>query len=187
MGSRSLLPGILPTQGSNPGLPHCRRIPYQLSHQGSRGQGATLIYVTSVTPGYKTNKNLIAKTSSFYTYRKNWNQMALRMLSALVLNQRGQIFQWCPGSFHMYITLEYMFFKMRLLTDCFAHRWVCTKYPPFHLTPYTELWMNCMYLGESNSIALMVCSRKNMTVILFFNRWKKITFCPQWIYIKNKH
>ena len=29
------LQGILPTQGSNPGLPHCRQILYQLSHQGS--------------------------------------------------------------------------------------------------------------------------------------------------------
>ena len=27
--------GIFPNQGSNPGLPHCRRILYQLSHQGS--------------------------------------------------------------------------------------------------------------------------------------------------------
>ena len=27
--------GIIPTQGSNPGLLHCRRILYQLSHQGS--------------------------------------------------------------------------------------------------------------------------------------------------------
>ena len=35
VGSRSLLQGIFPTQGSNPGLPHCRRILYQLSHQGS--------------------------------------------------------------------------------------------------------------------------------------------------------
>ena len=26
---------IFPTQGSNPGLPHCRRILYQLSHEGS--------------------------------------------------------------------------------------------------------------------------------------------------------
>ena len=26
---------IFPTQGSNPGLLHCRRILYQLSHQGS--------------------------------------------------------------------------------------------------------------------------------------------------------
>ena len=32
---RSLLQGIFPTQGSNPGLPHCSRILYQLSHQGS--------------------------------------------------------------------------------------------------------------------------------------------------------
>ena len=31
----SLLQGICPTQGFNPGLPHCRPILYQLSHQGS--------------------------------------------------------------------------------------------------------------------------------------------------------
>ena len=30
-----LLQGIFPTQGSNPGLPYCRRILYQLSHKGS--------------------------------------------------------------------------------------------------------------------------------------------------------
>ena len=30
-----LLQGILPTQGLNPGLPHCRQILYQLSHKGS--------------------------------------------------------------------------------------------------------------------------------------------------------
>ena len=35
VGSRFLLQGIFPTQGSNPGLPHCRRMLYQLSHQGS--------------------------------------------------------------------------------------------------------------------------------------------------------
>ena len=35
VGSLSLLQGIFPTQGSNPGLPHCRRILYQLSHQGT--------------------------------------------------------------------------------------------------------------------------------------------------------
>ena len=31
--SCSLLQGIFPTQGSNPGLPHCRRVLYQLSHR----------------------------------------------------------------------------------------------------------------------------------------------------------
>ena len=33
--SLSLLPRIFPTQGLNPGLPHCRRILSQLSHKGS--------------------------------------------------------------------------------------------------------------------------------------------------------
>ena len=32
VGSLSLLHGIFPTQGLNPGLLHCRRILYQLSH-----------------------------------------------------------------------------------------------------------------------------------------------------------
>ena len=35
VGSLSLLQGIFQTQGSNSGLLHCRRILYQLSHQGS--------------------------------------------------------------------------------------------------------------------------------------------------------
>ena len=35
VGSLSLLQGIFSTQGSNPGLPHDRRILYPLSHQGS--------------------------------------------------------------------------------------------------------------------------------------------------------
>ena len=36
VGSHSLLQDIFPTQGSNPGLLHCRWILYQLSHQGLR-------------------------------------------------------------------------------------------------------------------------------------------------------
>ena len=35
VGSLSLLQGIFSTQELNSGLPHCRRILYQLSHQGS--------------------------------------------------------------------------------------------------------------------------------------------------------
>ena len=35
VGSCSLLLGIFPTQGLNPGLLHCRQILYQLSHKGS--------------------------------------------------------------------------------------------------------------------------------------------------------
>ena len=34
VGCHALLQGIFPTQGSNPGLLHCRQILYHLSHQG---------------------------------------------------------------------------------------------------------------------------------------------------------
>ena len=34
-GSLSLLQAIFPDQGSNPGLPNCQQILYQLSHKGS--------------------------------------------------------------------------------------------------------------------------------------------------------
>ena len=37
--SLSLLQGIFPTQGSNPGLLLCRQIHYQLSHTGSTVEG----------------------------------------------------------------------------------------------------------------------------------------------------
>ena len=37
VGCHFLLQGIFPTQGSNPGLLHCRQMLYCLSHQGSSG------------------------------------------------------------------------------------------------------------------------------------------------------
>ena len=47
-GSLSLLQGICPTQGSNPGLPHFRQILYQLSHKGNPG---ILEWVACPSPG----------------------------------------------------------------------------------------------------------------------------------------
>ena len=37
VGYHFLFQGIFPTQGSNPGLPHCRQTLYHLSHRGSHG------------------------------------------------------------------------------------------------------------------------------------------------------
>ena len=44
VGCHALLQGIFLMQGSNPGLPHCRRILYQMSHQGSPGLGIRPYY-----------------------------------------------------------------------------------------------------------------------------------------------
>ena len=63
MGSRSLLHGIFPTQGSNSGLPHCRQILYQLSHEGSPkrwtwhgGRGAQRYSICDLTEHVKNNR-----------------------------------------------------------------------------------------------------------------------------------
>ena len=42
-----LLQGIFPTEGSKPGLPHCRRILYQLSHKENP---RTLVWVAYLFP-----------------------------------------------------------------------------------------------------------------------------------------
>jgi len=47
MGCHALLQEIFPTKGSNPGLPHCRWIVYQLSYQG---------IPTSAIPQYKMGR-----------------------------------------------------------------------------------------------------------------------------------
>ena len=45
MGCHALLQGIFPTEGLNLGLPHCRQILYQLSHQGICALGGGCVYV----------------------------------------------------------------------------------------------------------------------------------------------
>ena len=54
--SRSLLQGIFPIQGANPDLPHCRRILYQLSHQGSLGILEGVAYPFSSGSSQPTNR-----------------------------------------------------------------------------------------------------------------------------------
>ena len=50
--SLSLLLGIFPTQGWNPGLPHCRQILYHLSHQGSPLPHQPSNFQTSTSPPF---------------------------------------------------------------------------------------------------------------------------------------
>ena len=60
MGSLSLLQGVSLTQTSNPGLLHCRRILYQLSHQGSPGILEWAAYPFSrVFPTQESNRGLL--------------------------------------------------------------------------------------------------------------------------------
>ena len=65
VGSLSLLQGIFPTQELNPGLLHCRRILYQLSHKGS--------LVTTIL--LSVSKNLTTLGTSY-----KWNHIMFVLL-----------------------------------------------------------------------------------------------------------
>ena len=68
MGCHALLQCIFPTQGLNPDLPHCRRILYHLSHQGSPRILESVVYPFSrgsFQPRNRTEVSCIA--GGFFT------------------------------------------------------------------------------------------------------------------------
>ena len=87
VGSLSLLQGVFPAQGSNPGFPHYRWIHYQLSHQGSPKILEWVAYPFSsgsFWPRNQTRESSIA--SGFFT---NW---AIRE-AQLVSTTKSEVFQ----------------------------------------------------------------------------------------------
>ena len=70
VGSLSLLQGIFPPQGSNPGLPHCRQIVYQLSHKGSPRILEWVAYPFSIGSSWPRNQmGVSCIAGGFFT---NW-------------------------------------------------------------------------------------------------------------------
>ena len=70
MGSPSLLQGVFPTQGSNPGLPYCGQILYHLSHKGSpRILECSLSLLQQIFPTQESNRGLLHCSWIFFT---NW-------------------------------------------------------------------------------------------------------------------
>ena len=70
VGSLSLLQGIFPTQGLNPGFPHCRQILYQLSHKGSPRILKWVAYPFSSGSSWPRNRTAVSCIAGrFFT---NW-------------------------------------------------------------------------------------------------------------------
>ena len=70
VGSLFLLKGIFPTQGLNPGLPHCRMILYQLSHKGSPRTMEWVAYpFSSGSSGSRNWSRVSCTAGGFFT---NW-------------------------------------------------------------------------------------------------------------------
>ena len=79
----SLLYVIFPTQGSNPGLLHCRRILYQLVHKGSPKILEWVAYPFSSGSSYPRNRTGVSCIADKYLH--------LRVLNIFSLNELIQV------------------------------------------------------------------------------------------------
>ena len=88
VGSLSLLQGIVPIQGSNPCVPHCRQLLYQLSHRGNPRISEWVAYpFSSSQPRNWIGISCIA--GRFFTYwaiRESWVRRPIKV--SLVMLKR---------------------------------------------------------------------------------------------------
>ena len=104
VGCHFLLQGIFLTQGSNPGLPHCRQTLYCLCHQGSPNTGmGSLSLLQKLFPTQEWNQGLLhCRRISFFFFFTNW---AVReALSKFLINCEYRIMIF-KGSRAMFIFL----------------------------------------------------------------------------------
>ena len=96
VGSLSLLQGIFPTKGLNPGLLHCRRILYQLSHKGNPRILEWVAYSFSGGSSWPRNRTRVSCIAGrFFT---NW---AMREALWEPSKESEDPQKW-PGSFYIF-------------------------------------------------------------------------------------
>ena len=85
VGSLFFLQGIFPTQGSNPGLSHCRQILYQLSHQESPRILELVAYPFSRGSSQPRNRTKVSCiVSGFFTIwatREAWDNLGMLIIT----------------------------------------------------------------------------------------------------------
>ena len=100
-----LLQGIFPTQGWNPGLPHCRQTLYRLCHQGSPNTGVgSLSLLQQLSPTQESNQGLLHCRQIFSLFFFLINRAVREALSKFLINceYRMMIFK---GSSVMFVFL----------------------------------------------------------------------------------
>ena len=82
VGSLSLLQGYFPTQGLNPGLLHCRQIPYQLKHKESPRILEWVAYPFS--SGYSQARNRTGVSCIAYRFFTIWAIRKVALTSTVI-------------------------------------------------------------------------------------------------------
>ena len=102
MGSLSLLQGIFPTQGLNPGLPHYRQILYQLRHQGSPRileWVGSLSILQWIFPTQKSNRGLLPCRPILYqlSYQGSPTDLQSQIFWVLIFPVVQEPYAWEPS------------------------------------------------------------------------------------------
>ena len=95
VGCHSLFQGIFTTQGSNPGLLHCRQILYCLSHQGSPRSLPRALYVLETQETLEFQRNVcLCESGELRTLspERQGQTTVGSLVYELIL-----LFQWHPG------------------------------------------------------------------------------------------
>ena len=104
VGSLSLLQGIFPTQGSIPGLPHCRQILYHLSHQGGPRILEWVAYPFSSGTSWPRNRTRVSwsvelSAKPYYLLEFAQNSRPLSWWCHPTISSSVVPFSSCPRSF----------------------------------------------------------------------------------------
>ena len=110
MGTLSLLQKIFPTQVSNSGLPHCRMIPYELSHKGSLRTLEWVVYPFASGSSQPRNWTGVSCTAGGFfanwatreAYKGSWNTVGILysqwdlLANIFILNIISESSVWFP-------------------------------------------------------------------------------------------
>ena len=164
MDCHSLLQGIFPTQGSNPGLLHSRWIFYHLSHQWSLYEP----FVIDKTPLLKLQKdttkleqtlwNARSKDKGFYGLGFSVNLWFQFMILPLFFPSAAHVFNWCR------ITL-FCDLKCEHLNTLF---WF--KFKSCHLI-FMWFWANCITFV---CLSFLICKMKIIRVFTSYGKGLRI-------------
>ena len=114
----SLLQRIFPTQGSNPGLPHCRRILYQLSHKGSPRILEWVAYPFSSGSSRPRNWTRVSCIAGrFFTNWANFLWLAFNIFSLSLVQSFIIVYSWWICFYSSFLECYmYLQFKDFLIT-----------------------------------------------------------------------
>ena len=162
VGSLSLLQGIFPTQGLNPGLPHCRRILYQLSHQGPKNTGVgSLSLLQQIFLTQESNQSLLHGKRVLYqlSYQGSPNRYNIKVKYTL-LTLDGSLRGTCSVR-KMLCTelLEFLHKMKKPWGEPFSTLKLCsdTIKKLMHVLPFPPVFSVYSMLGQALYPLLVMC------------------------------